>query len=133
MSDDAKATTGQEKQDAKQDAKKYPVNLPRTEFPMKGNLSQLEPRMLAWWEEKQTYPTLLKQLEGKKPFLFHDGPPYANGHMHMGHALNKVLKDIVVKYHSMAGRPVDFVPGWDTHGLPIEQAVEKRLKDKKID
>ena len=129
MSDDAKATTGH----ATQDAKKFPVNLPKTDFPMKGNLSQLEPRMLAWWEEHQTYPRLLKQLEGKQPFLFNDGPPYANGHMHMGHALNKVLKDFVVKYHCMTGRPVDFIPGWDTHGLPIEQAVEKRLKDKKID
>ena len=125
---DSTATTG-----SAQSEKKYPVNLPKTDFPMKGNLSQLEPRMLAWWEEKRTYQRLLEQLEGKQPFRFHDGPPYANGHMHMGHALNKVLKDIIVKSRSMAGRPVDYVPGWDTHGLPIEQAVEKRLKDKKID
>ena len=112
---------------------KYPVNLPRTEFPMKGNLTQLEPRMLARWEEQGTYRRMLEKNAGSDPFVFHDGPPYANGHLHSGHAENKILKDIVVKYRNMAGRLCDYVPGWDCHGLPIEQAVEKRLKEKKVD
>ncbi|HLL52466.1 MAG TPA: isoleucine--tRNA ligase [Myxococcaceae bacterium] len=109
------------------------VNLPKTEFPMKANLAQLEPRMLSWWEDKGIYQKMLDRNAGSKPFVFHDGPPYANGRLHAGHALNKVLKDFVVKYRNLTGRTCDFVPGWDTHGLPIEQAVEKRLKDQKID
>jgi len=112
---------------------KHPVNLPRTDFPMKGNLAQLEPRMLALWEERRTYEQMLERNAGRPLFVFHDGPPYANGHLHSGHALNKVLKDIVVKYRNMAGQLCDYVPGWDCHGLPIEQAVEKRLREKKID
>jgi isoleucyl-tRNA synthetase len=109
------------------------LNLPRTEFPMKGNLSQLEPRLLRWWEESRTYEKLLALNANGERFVYHDGPPYANGHLHAGHALNKILKDIVVKYRNLTGRLCDFVPGWDCHGLPIEQAVEKRLKEKKID
>lgn len=112
---------------------KNTVNLPKTEFPMKGNLTQLEPKMLAWWEEHRVYEKLIEQNAKAPKFVLHDGPPYANGHLHAGHALNKVLKDIVVKYRNMTGQLCDFVPGWDCHGLPIEQAVEKRLKDKKID
>ncbi|MBX5480582.1 MAG: isoleucine--tRNA ligase [Myxococcaceae bacterium] len=109
------------------------LNLPRTEFPMKGNLAQLEPKMLAWWAEKKTYERLLEKTAQGPKFVFHDGPPYANGHLHAGHALNKVLKDIVVKFRNLTGRHTDFIPGWDCHGLPIEQAVEKRLASKKID
>ncbi len=109
------------------------VNLPRTDFRMKGNLPQLEPKLLAWWEERGIYGKLIAQNQGKPAFVLHDGPPYANGHLHAGHALNKVLKDIVVKYMNLTGRLCDFVPGWDCHGLPIEQAVEKRLRDEKID
>jgi isoleucyl-tRNA synthetase len=109
------------------------VNLPRTEFPMKGNLGQLEPRMLAWWAEQRTYEQMLEKNAKAEPFVFHDGPPYANGHLHAGHALNKILKDIVVKYRNQSGRRCDFIPGWDCHGLPIEQAVEKRLRERKID
>ncbi|MHB8875662.1 MAG: isoleucine--tRNA ligase [Myxococcaceae bacterium] len=109
------------------------LNLPKTDFPMKGNLAVLEPKMLAWWEEKGTYARLLAHNAGKPLFVLHDGPPYANGRLHAGHALNKVLKDFVVKYRNMAGQLCDFVPGWDCHGLPIEQAVEKRLREKKID
>ncbi len=109
------------------------VNLPRTDFPMKGNLAQLEPKMLAWWAGEKIYERLLEKNAKTQPFVFHDGPPYANGHLHAGHALNKTLKDFVVKYRNMAGQLCVFVPGWDTHGLPIEQAVEKRLKEKKID
>ncbi|MCI0672831.1 MAG: isoleucine--tRNA ligase [Myxococcaceae bacterium] len=129
MSDTGKATTGQTTEAKYKDT----VNLPKTDFPMKGNLSQLEPRLLAWWEEKGTYKALLSRNDGAPSFFFHDGPPYANGHLHQGHALNKVLKDIVVKYRNMAGQRCEYIPGWDTHGLPIEQAVEKRLKEKKID
>ncbi len=109
------------------------LNLPRTEFPMKGNLVQLEPKLLGAWEEQDVYAKILEKNAGRPLFVLHDGPPYANGHLHAGHALNKILKDIVVKYRNMSGRLCDFVPGWDTHGLPIEQAVEKRLKEKKID
>ena len=109
------------------------VNLPKTDFPMKGNLAQLEPKMLAWWSEHRIYEKLLERNRAGGKFIFHDGPPYANGHLHAGHALNKILKDIVVKFAGMMGRQCDFVPGWDCHGLPIEQAVEKRLKDKKVD
>jgi isoleucyl-tRNA synthetase len=109
------------------------VNLPKTDFPMKGNLGQLEPKMLGWWSERGVWEKILERRAGAEPFVLADGPPYANGHLHAGHALNKVLKDMVVKYRNLSGRRCDFIPGWDTHGLPIEQAVEKRLKDKKVD
>src|SRR5689334_12170949 len=109
------------------------VNLPKTDFPMKANLGQLEPRMLEFWEKQRIYPALLEQNRDKPKFIFHDGPPYANGHLHQGHVLNKVLKDIVVKFRNMSGQLCTYYPGWDCHGLPIEQAVEKRLKEKKID
>jgi isoleucyl-tRNA synthetase len=109
------------------------LNLPRTDFPMKGNLAQLEPRLLRWWEENRIYGKLLSRNAAAERFVFHDGPPYANGHLHAGHAVNKILKDIVVKYQNLTGRLCDFIPGWDCHGLPIEQAVEKQLKEKKID
>ncbi len=112
---------------------KATLNLPQTEFPMKGNLSQLEPKMLAFWEQEKVFLALLEKNEDRQTFVLHDGPPYANGHLHAGHALNKILKDIVVKYQNLAGKKADFVPGWDCHGLPIEQAVEKRLREKKID
>ncbi len=109
------------------------LNLPRTDFPMKGNLAQLEPRLLRWWEENRVYAKILAQNAGAEKFVYHDGPPYANGHLHAGHCVNKILKDIVVKYKNLSGRLCDYIPGWDCHGLPIELAVEKRLKEKKID
>jgi isoleucyl-tRNA synthetase len=112
---------------------KHTLNLPRTDFPMKGNLVALEPRLLAQWEEQGTWKALLAANRDKPRFLFHDGPPYANGHLHAGTALNKVLKDFVVKFQNMSGHLCDFIPGWDCHGLPIERAVEKRLKDEKVD
>lgn len=112
---------------------KATLNLPQTDFPMKGNLAQLEPRMLALWEEQRVFEKMLEQRQGAERFVLHDGPPYANGHLHAGHALNKILKDMVVKYHHLAGFRTDFIPGWDCHGLPIELAVEKRLREKKID
>jgi len=109
------------------------LNLPRTDFPMKGNLAQLEPRLLQWWGENRIYAKILARNAAAEKFVYHDGPPYANGHLHAGHCVNKILKDIVVKYKNLSGRLCDYIPGWDCHGLPIEQAVEKRLKEKKID
>ncbi len=108
-------------------SKKYnaTLNLPRTEFSMRGNLTQKEPRILEKWEKMNLYEVVRRQAEGKPQFILHDGPPYANGAIHMGQALNKVLKDIIVKFHSLIGYDAPYVPGWDTHGLPIEQRVIK--------
>ena len=112
---------------------KATLNLPQTEFPMKGNLQQLEPKIIADWEAKKTFEAVLAKNASRPAFTLHDGPPYANGKLHAGHALNKILKDIVVKYRNLAGFKADFMSGWDTHGLPIEQAVEKSLREKKVD
>lgn len=103
------------------------LNLPQTDFPMRGNLPQKEPEILKKWEEKKIYERVQKAREGRELFILHDGPPYANGDIHLGHALNKILKDIIVRYKTMAGYNVPYVPGWDTHGLPIEQQVIKKL------
>ncbi len=103
------------------------IQLPSTEFPMRGNLPQREPEFLARWEEMGIYEKLMERNRGKKPFVLHDGPPYANGDIHMGHALNKILKDIIVRYKNLAGFYSPYVPGWDTHGLPIEQQAIKKL------
>lgn len=103
------------------------VNLPQTDFPMRGNLPEREPETLAYWEEIDLYNKLKEKNKGKTPFILHDGPPYANGDIHMGHALNKILKDIIVRYKSMQGFYAPYVPGWDTHGLPIEQQAIKKL------
>ena len=106
--------------------------LPKTDFPMRGNLPQNEPkRYRRWFEEKDVYKKMKTAHKGAKMFTLHDGPPYANGHIHIGHALNKVLKDLVVKTHYFRGEDVRFTPGWDCHGLPIEQQVEKQLGEKK--
>jgi isoleucyl-tRNA synthetase len=99
---------------------------------MKGNLPNKEPEILSFWEKINLYQKLREDRKGKDKYILHDGPPYANGHIHIGHALNKILKDILVKYQSMKGKDAPFVPGWDCHGLPIEQQVEKELKEKKI-
>jgi len=107
------------------------LNLPKTAFPMKANLLKKEKELLTFWKEKDIYKKLQEKNKGKQSFILHDGPPYANGHIHMGHALNKILKDIIVKYYSMKGYYVPFVPGWDCHGLPIELQVEKKLGKKK--
>lgn len=109
------------------------LNLPKSDFPMKGNLAQLEPQLLQWWENRDIYQKILTHNAGRPVFVLHDGPPYANGDLHAGHALNKILKDFVVKYRNLSGHYAEFVPGWDCHGLPIEQAVEKRLKEQKVD
>ncbi len=103
------------------------VNLPQTEFPMRGNLPQREPETLEYWNEIDLYNRLKKKNAGNKSFVLHDGPPYANGDIHMGHALNKILKDIIVRYKNLQGFYSPYVPGWDTHGLPIEQQAIKRL------
>ncbi len=109
--------------------------LPQTKFPMRGNLPQNEPKRYAKWFDKKSsaYSKMIEnRKDAKKSFYLHDGPPYANGHIHIGHALNKVLKDIIVKTHYFFGENVRYVPGWDCHGLPIEQQVEKKIgKEKK--
>lgn len=110
---------------------KNTLNLPQTDFPMKANLSQKEPDMLKFWVEKSIYHKLQEKNKTNKNYILHDGPPYANGNIHIGHALNKILKDIIIKYKSMCGYYSPFVPGWDCHGLPIELQVDKNLGDKK--
>ncbi len=112
---------------------KSTLNLPQTGFPMKANLAQLEPKLVAQWDEKRVFQEMLQKNQNAVPFVLHDGPPYANGRLHAGHALNKILKDIVVKYRNLAGFKADFIPGWDCHGLPIEQAVERKLREQKVD
>jgi len=107
------------------------LNLPQTGFPMKANLTQKEPEMLKFWEENKIYEKLQNKNSGSKHYILHDGPPYANGHIHIGHALNKILKDIIVKFKSMQGFYSPYVPGWDCHGLPIELQVDKNLGEKK--
>ncbi len=103
------------------------LNLPQTEFPMRGNLPQREPEVLEFWEKDDIYHKVAGKNQGKPKFILHDGPPYANGDIHMGHTLNKVLKDIIIKFKSMDGFDAPYVPGWDTHGLPIEQQAIKAL------
>jgi isoleucyl-tRNA synthetase len=106
---------------------KATLNLPKTDFPMKANLTVAEPRMLAWWDEIGIYKRLRQVAADRPLWILHDGPPYANGHIHLGHVLNKVLKDVIVKSRSMAGFNAVYVPGWDCHGLPIEHQVDKML------
>jgi len=105
------------------------LNLPRTEFPMKANLAAREPEMLKAWEETRLYRQIQKSREGRELFVLHDGPPFANGDVHMGTALNKILKDFVVKSQTMLGKRAPYVPGWDCHGLPIEYKVVKESRE----
>ena len=108
------------------------LNLPSTDFPMRANAAKREPEMLARWDEDGLYARMLALREEAPIFVLHDGPPYANGHMHLGHVLNRVLKDIVVKYKHLVGHRTPYVPGWDCHGLPIELQVEQEIgRDKK--
>jgi isoleucyl-tRNA synthetase len=107
------------------------VNLPRTDFPMKANLQTAEPEWLARWQEMDLYAEIRRSRAGRPKFVLHDGPPYANGHIHLGHALNKILKDLVVKSKTMAGYDAPYVPGYDCHGLPIELKVDRELGPKK--
>jgi isoleucyl-tRNA synthetase len=110
---------------------KKTILLPQTDFPMRANLAQREPDMLARWQRERVYERALEARAHAPRFVFHDGPPYANGHIHYGHILNKVLKDFIVKYQTLAGRLTRYVPGWDCHGLPIEINVERSLGPKK--
>ena len=107
------------------------LNLPKTAFSMKANLPSKEPKILETWDKTKLYDKLRKKSAGKEKFILHDGPPYANGHIHMGTALNKILKDIVTKFHQMRDKDSIYVPGWDCHGLPIEWKIEEQYKKKK--
>jgi isoleucyl-tRNA synthetase len=107
---------------------KETLHLPKTDFPMKADLVKREPERLAKWERDKIYQQIEKARANCKPFILHDGPPFANGDVHMGTALNKILKDIVVKSRAMAGFRAPFVPGWDCHGLPIEFKVVKESR-----
>ena len=110
---------------------KQTLNLPKTEFAMKANLARREPEQLKQWEDHRLYETIRSASAGRTPFILHDGPPYANGHIHIGTALNKILKDIIVRSKQMSGFDAVYVPGWDCHGLPIEHNVDKELGEKK--
>ena len=112
---------------------KSQINLPKTEFSMKANLPLKEPQILEFWKKINLYEELRKSRKGEEKFILHDGPPYANGNIHMGTALNKILKDIIVKFHQMNGKDSVYVPGWDCHGLPIEWKIEEQYKKNKKD
>ena len=112
---------------------KKTLNLPQTAFAMKANLPQNEPKRLESWRGMKLYEKIREKYAGRPKFVLHDGPPYANGRIHIGHALNKILKDIIIKSKTMAGYRAPYVPGWDCHGLPIEHQVLKELGDKKKD
>ncbi|NNE39161.1 MAG: class I tRNA ligase family protein, partial [Gammaproteobacteria bacterium] len=103
------------------------LNLPNTDFPMKGNLSRREPETLQRWKVTKLYEKIREAKAGKPVYILHDGPPYANGEIHIGHAVNKILKDIIIKAKGLSGFDAPYVPGWDCHGLPIELQVEKKV------
>ena len=107
------------------------INLPRTGFQMRANLNQSENKWIEFWEKRKIKEKIKKKSEDKKKFILHDGPPYANGHIHLGHALNKILKDIICRSFFKLGFDVNFIPGWDCHGLPIEWEVEEKYRKKK--
>ena len=109
------------------------VFLPRTDFPMKAGLPVREPELLARWESMDLWGKLRAQSRGRDPFILHDGPPYANGHLHIGHALNKILKDVINRSEQMQGRDANYVPGWDCHGLPIEWKIEEKYRAAGLD
>jgi isoleucyl-tRNA synthetase len=109
------------------------LNLPQTDFAMKAGLAQKEPQMLGLWQKDGIYKRIRQKAQGSTPFILHDGPPYANGHIHIGHALNKILKDMIVKYKTMKGFDALYIPGWDCHGLPIEHQLLKDMKASKSD
>ncbi|TCS94609.1 isoleucine--tRNA ligase [Hazenella coriacea] len=109
------------------------LNLPKTDFPMRGNLPKREPDLQKWWDEIDIYGQVQEKRQGNPKFILHDGPPYANGNLHIGHALNKTIKDFIVRYKSLKGFDAPYVPGWDTHGLPIEHAVVTKKKVNRKD
>ncbi|PIY84569.1 MAG: isoleucine--tRNA ligase, partial [Candidatus Omnitrophica bacterium CG_4_10_14_0_8_um_filter_43_18] len=106
---------------------KNTLNLPKTDFAMKANLPKREPSILNQWQQSELYSKIRQARKGSKKYILHDGPPYANGDIHIGHALNKILKDIVIKYKTMRGFDAPYVPGWDCHGLPVEHQLFKEL------
>ena len=110
------------------------INLPNTNFSMKANLSEKEDQWLEFWNKNKIYEKLKEQNKNSKEYILHDGPPYANGDLHLGHALNKILKDIICRYKFQNSLNVNFIPGWDCHGLPIEWKVEEKFRSsgKKI-
>ena len=108
------------------------LKLPKTKFSMKANLPKREPAIHKMWEDKKIYQKLLEKNADNKKFILHDGPPYANGHIHIGHALNRILKDIIIKYKAMRGFYTPFIPGWDCHGLPVEYELIKTLPKGEI-
>ena len=110
------------------------LNLPKTDFPMRANLPEREPQMLNFWEEIGLYELMLESSEGCEQYILHDGPPFSNGNIHMGTALNKCLKDFINKSKAMEGKRIIYIPGWDNHGLPIESAIIKKnsLNRKKM-
>ena len=110
---------------------KQTLNLPKTEFPMKANLVKREPEVIARWDKDNLYHKIRESSKGRKLYMLHDGPPYANGHIHMGTAFNKVLKDIIIKSRQMTGFDAPYIPGWDCHGLPIEHKVDQELGARK--
>ena len=114
-------------------ANKYPVNLLDTPFPMRGDLAKREPGFLKQWQDAKIYQQLrqVAKEQNRPKFILHDGPPYANGDIHIGHAMNKVLKDIILKSKSLSGFDTPYVPGWDCHGMPIEHQIEKLVKSDK--
>src|SRR5690606_27111411 len=105
---------------------KQTINLPKTSFPIKADLARRAPAMLKWWEEQRIYSKLRELASGRPTFILADGPPYANGVIHLGHAINKTLKDIVVKSRTLDGYDAPYIPGWDCHGLPIEHQIDKK-------
>ncbi len=109
---------------------KSTLNLPETAFPMRAGLPDREPQWLARWERLGVYARLRSTAADRQPFVLHDGPPYANGNLHIGHGLNKVLKDMVVRSQQMMGRDSRYIPGWDCHGLPIEWKIEEQYRAK---
>ncbi|HBT39030.1 MAG TPA: isoleucine--tRNA ligase, partial [Pseudothermotoga sp.] len=109
---------------------KETLNLPNTAFPMRANLVEKEPQILERWKRIDIHRYILRTREGRPTFVLHDGPPYANGAIHIGTAMNKILKDMVMRYKTLRGFKVPYVPGWDTHGLPIEHRVTSMLKGK---
>uniref|UniRef100_UPI00404762B9 class I tRNA ligase family protein n=1 Tax=Yoonia sp. TaxID=2212373 RepID=UPI00404762B9 len=108
---------------------KETLNLPKTDFPMRAGLPQREPEWLDRWVKMDVYGQL-RAKTGRPPFTLHDGPPYANGHLHIGHALNQILKDMVVRSQQMMGKDARYIPGWDCHGLPIEWKIEEQYRAK---
>ncbi|MBD42337.1 MAG: isoleucine--tRNA ligase, partial [Pelagibacteraceae bacterium] len=109
---------------------KNTIFLPKTNFEMRANLPSKEPKILEEWNKKNIFKKLRERSKNREKFILHDGPPYANGHIHMGTALNKILKDIVTKFHQMNNKDSIYVPGWDCHGLPIEWKIEEEYKKR---